>query len=333
MRDPVTDFSYPETWVQVCKTPELLRDVERGLAILTSDGTVLKRGYTTGATAAAVCKAAVISLKHPCSSVTITLPCEIPVDIPVEGNAGTAICRKYPGDYPGDVTAGLLFMAEAEAAETLELIPGDGIGRFVRDTPRYGKGSPAISPAPLTCIHQSLEEACNEIGLPGVRVRLSIPEGPQIALRTLNPKVGIEGGISILGTTGFVEPWDDHLGEAAISRIAESPEPVLTTGRVGLRYARLLFPGKDVVLVGSRIRESVEAVKGKGTLIGLPALILKYIQPDFLEGTGYQTVEEFSTDPGFPEKMLQTILEFGKNHPQIHVILIDRAGTIIGESP
>lgn len=333
MRDPVTDFSYPESWVQACRNPELLADVERGLAILTSVGSVLKRGFSTGTTAAAACKAAVLSLAGPCRTVTITLPCGISVALPVQGDGGTATCRKDPGDYPGDVTAGLEFRAEASAAESgIELVAGEGIGRFVRDTPRYVKGSPAISPSPLACILRSLDEALQETGLAGVRVRLSIPAGAKTARLTLNPKVGIEGGISVLGTTGLVEPWDDHLGEAAVSRIAESPYPVLTTGRIGLRYARLLFPEQDVILVGSRLRESVEAVRGTGTLIGLPGLILKFIRPDILDGTGYQTVEEFSTDPAFPDKMQETLAGFREKFPQIRVMIIDRSGTIIGET-
>ncbi|MEN6611502.1 MAG: cobalt-precorrin-5B (C(1))-methyltransferase, partial [Methanoregulaceae archaeon] len=208
-----------------------------------------------------------------------------------------------------------------------------GIGRFVRDTPRYPKGSPAISPAPLACILRSLEEACLQERFPGVRVLLSVPGGAETAPRTLNPKIGIEGGISVLGTTGFVEPWDDHLGEAAVSRIAESPDPVLTTGRIGLRYARRMFPESDVVLVGSKIQKSVEAVRRTGTLIGLPGLILKFIRPEILEGTGYQTVEEFSCDPRFPRTMQDTLAGFHEKFPKIRVILIDRAGTIIGETP
>ncbi len=62
MRDPVSGFDYPEAWVRKCPSPDLLRLVEEGLAVLTSSGTVLRRGYTTGTTAAAACKAAVLSL-------------------------------------------------------------------------------------------------------------------------------------------------------------------------------------------------------------------------------------------------------------------------------
>ncbi len=333
MRDPVTDFSYPPAWVEACTEPQLLPDVGRGLAVLTSSGKVLRRGFTTGTTAAAACKAAVLSLRRSCSVVSVTLPCGIDVQVPVAAEGGRAGCRKDPGDYPSDVTAGIEICAEAEpAGEGITLIPGEGIGRFARTTPRNAKGSPAISPAPLACILRSLEGALSETGLGGVTVRVSIPEGERIAAQTLNPKMGIEGGISVLGTTGFVEPWDDHLAESAMDRIANAKEPVITTGRIGLRYARLMFPDREVVLAGSRLAEAIGSVKGDGILAGLPALILRFIQPDLLEGTGYRTVEEYSTDPRFPKVAEEILRNYRKRAPNIRVILIDRTGTVIGET-
>jgi cobalt-precorrin-5B (C1)-methyltransferase len=113
MRDPVTGFEYPDSWVRNCTTPEDLPVVESGLAVLTSSGVVLRRGYTTGTTAAAACKAAVISLSGAVTSVPILTPCGIVVDVPVFGFAGQAVCKKFAGDYPGDVTAGIGMEAKA----------------------------------------------------------------------------------------------------------------------------------------------------------------------------------------------------------------------------
>ena len=62
MRDPVNGFDYPEAWVKKCSSPDLLPLVENGLAVLTSSGSVIRRGFTTGTTAAAACKAAILSL-------------------------------------------------------------------------------------------------------------------------------------------------------------------------------------------------------------------------------------------------------------------------------
>ena len=334
MRDPVTGFVYPRAWINKVADPASLEKVAGGFAVLTSSGTVLMRGYTTGTTAAAACKAAVLSLAGEVSSVTIRLPCGLSADLPVTVRAGRASCRKYPGDYPADVTAGLEFVAEAAAASRgISLVPGPGIGRFARDTPRYKKGEPAISAIPLACILASMEEALAATGLSGATVTLSIPEGERIARGTLNPRVGIEGGISVLGSTGLVEPWDDHLEETVLERVSRAKNPVITTGRVGLRYARLLFPDREVVLAGGKIGEALSAAKGEITLCGLPALILKYIEPHILDNTGYATVEELAASPDFLPIALPLLAEFKKNLPRVWVVLVNREGSVIAESP
>ncbi len=161
LKDPVSGYEYPQDWVTGCQKPELLPLVARGLAILTSDGSVLKRGYTTGTTAAAACKAAVLSLQSPVTAVTITTPSGIIVDIPVNVTGkGFAECRKYAGDYPEDVTAGILFCAIAEPAPAgIKIQAGKGIGRFSYDTPRYAKGEPAIGAPSMASITSSIQEA------------------------------------------------------------------------------------------------------------------------------------------------------------------------------
>jgi cobalt-precorrin-5B (C1)-methyltransferase len=334
MRDPVTGFEYPDAWVRNCTTPENLPLVESGLSVLTASGTVLRRGYTTGTTAAAACKAAVLSLSGAVSSVSVTTPCGIVVDVPVFGFAGHSSCKKFAGDYPGDVTAGIEMIADATPHPDggIEFLPGDGIGRFSRDTPRFHKGDPAITPAPLACINQSIREGAERMGLPGARVKLSIPTGYDIAQKTLNTRIGIIGGISILGTTGLVEPWDDHLTESVLSRIESAHNPVITTGRIGLRFARLLFPDREVILVGGKIGVSLAAAPGDVTLAGLPALILRFINPHILEGTGYGTVEELSCSPDYDRIVKMTMEKFSKDYPSVRIVLFDRDGKVVGDS-
>ncbi len=334
MHDPVTGFEYPDVWVQRCHDRKKLALAEAGLAVLTSSGLVLVRGFTTGTTAAAACKAAVLSRAgFPVISVPIALPCGITVNVPVEGSGGQATARKIPGDYPGDVTAGLIFVARANPRQQGIVISfGEGVGRFSRDTPRYRAGTPAVSPPALACIHIAVEEAVKQAGFRGADVILHIPQGKEIGQVTLNPRVGVEGGISILGTTGLVEPWDDHLTESALDRIAEADQPVLTTGRTGLRFARLMYPDREVILVGGKIERALNAVRGEAILFGLPALILRYINPQILEGTGAGTVEELSVNPAFPAIVEKTLSGFRKRYPSIRVVLVSREGEIIGES-
>ncbi|HXX55429.1 MAG TPA: cobalt-precorrin-5B (C(1))-methyltransferase, partial [Methanoregula sp.] len=191
----------------------------------------------------------------------------------------------------------------------------------------------AISPPARECIESAIREAMECTGIDGVTVTISAPDGAEVARGTLNQKVGVMGGISVLGTTGFVEPWDDHLTESVIERIAAARNPVLTTGRTGLRYSRLLFPDKEAILVGGKIGEALAAASGDVILCGLPALILHYIDPGILEGTGFMTVEELSESPGFKALAGTRLRQFRQNYPHIRVVLVNRKGAIIGESP
>ncbi|MGB9176895.1 MAG: cobalt-precorrin-5B (C(1))-methyltransferase [Methanoregula sp.] len=334
MLDPLTGFEYPQDWVAKCTSPEKLRMAEQGFGVLTSSGSVLRRGFTTGTTAAAAAKAAVLSLKADIETVSVTLPCGIPVDVPAHGHAGTGSSAKFAGDYPSDVTAGLEFRAEAARQTGGVMVTfGEGIGRFSRDTPRYRKGTPAVSPTALSCIVRSVQEAMVVIGESGITVRISAPLGATISHKTLNLRMGVVGGISVLGTTGLVEPWDDHLTESMIDRVAAANRPVLTTGRIGLRFSRLLFPDRQVILIGGNLKNALDAARGKVTLCGLPALILQHINPQILDGTGYLTVEELAGSPQFPAILAETLRKFRQTRPQVTVVLINRDGTIIGESP
>ena len=334
MRDPITGFEYPDAWVKKCSSPELLHLVGEGLAVLTSSGAVIRRGFTTGTTAAAACKAAILSLSGVVTSVPVHLPCGLVVTVPVFASGGNASCKKFAGDYPDDVTAGCEFIAEAmPLSEGIRFIPGEGIGQFSRDTPRFRKGEPAISPAPLECILESIQEAIDQRGLNGVQVKLRIPLGAEIAKKTLNPRVGVEGGLSVLGTTGLVEPWDDHFEQSMCERVFTSRNAVLTTGRTGLRYARLLYPTRDIVLIGGKIGEALGSARGKVILFGLPALILRFIDPHILDDTGYNTVEEFTASDTFPLAIQRSLAVFKKEYPQVSVVLVNRNGEIIGESP
>lgn len=334
MKDPVSGFPYPPEWVARCSSREKLRLAEQGLAVLTSSGSVLRRGFTTGTTAAAAAKAAILSLKTDTASVPVTLACGLTFELPVQGHAGTGSCIKFSGDYPHDVTAGLEFRAEAtRQAGRIDVLFGEGIGRFTRDTPRYRNGTPAVSPPALSGIIRAIQEALDEIGESGATVLISAPRGRETAAETLNPRVGVEGGISVLGTTGLVEPWDDHLTESTLERIASADNPVLTTGRIGLRFSRLLYPDREVILIGGKLRESLDAARGTVTLCGLPALILRHINPAILDGTGFLTIEELAASPGFPALLAETLRKFRGTRPLVTVVLINREGKIIGESP
>ena len=334
MKDPLTGFEYPKSWVKACTQPGLLPLVSKGLAVLTASGTILRRGYTTGSTAAAACRAAVLSLRNPLDCVGILTPSGIGIDIPVTTiQPGTVECRKYAGDYPGDVTADILFRATASPIDHgIVIEAGEGIGRFCRDTARFGKGEHAISIPAGNCIREMVKKALAETGLPGVKVKFTVPEGARVAVKTLNPRLGITGGISILGTTGLVEPWDDHLEASMLSRIQSSSRAVLTTGRTGLRYSRLYFPGYEAILVGSKIPSALSVAPEDVVLCGLPGLILRFINPAILEGTGMATVEEMLNTGGNHDRVQKALDMYRERYPNLRVVLINREGAVIEDT-
>lgn len=330
MIDPVTGFSYPDEWIRRASEIGDITSVEEGRAVLTSSGEILRRGITTGATAAAAAKAAVLSLTHPVSGVDLLLPCGIRVMVDAAGESGGGSAVKDPGDYPDDRTAGLLFLAVAVPDEGIYVCAGEGIGRFARNTPRYLEGEPAISPPARECIHNAITEAIREIGLSGAHITLSVVGGREAGADTLNPKVGVVGGISLLGTTGFVEPWDDHLESTMEERVRAADRLVITTGRIGLRISRLLFPEHEVVLAGSKIGQALAASHDDVILCGLPGLVLKFLRPDILDGTGYQTVEEYIATPEGITSMKEILEE---SVPKgVRVVIVSREGEIMGDS-
>lgn len=331
--DPVTGFVYPAEWVRRCTDPDALALAASGLGVLTADGSVLRRGFTTGTTAAAACRAAVLSLTRPVDEVSLLLPCGLEVVVHAKGIGGRGEARKDSGDYHADVTAGLEFVALAEPMPSgIEIEYGDGVGRFTRETPRYRMGAPAVSPTARETIESAVRSAAASVGLPGVRVSLSIPGGAAVATQTLNPRIGVEGGLSVLGSTGLVEPWDDHLSESALERVEDAEQVVLTTGRLGLRYSRLLFPEREVVLVGVHLADALAVAKGEVIVCGLPGLVMKFMDPEVLVGTGCTTVEELTGTPAWQGVMEQTFASFKAAHPEVRVVVVARDGTVLGDS-
>src|SRR5574344_762987 len=133
-------------------------------------------------------------------------------------------------------------------------------------------------------IKAAVQVAIASLGLGGAEVTISIPDGERTGKETLNSRIGVEGGISVLGSTGFVEPWNDHLGEMRGDLIRCTDRVVLTTGRIGMRYSHMLFPDYTVVMIGSRISEGLDYASGDIIICGLQGLVLKWGNPEMLEG-------------------------------------------------
>lgn len=328
MIDPVNNFEIPEEWIKKANMPaeELEMRIHSGRYVILSDGSLLRRGFTTGTTAAAVAKASVISLrKKNISNVCVPTPSGIRVLLQVKANSGKASSIKYPGDHASDATGGMEIVAKARECDKIIIKGGSGIGSK--------KGMPAINPSPMRQIEEAVNEAIAETGLKGACVEISVPKGVEIAKKTLNAQVGITGGISILGTTGFVEPWNEHLGEMKEELIRQADRIVLTTGRSGVRFSHMRFPGYTIILIGSDISRGISAAKERADVIisGLPGLILKWSYPDILKNSGYLTVQEM-IDNSPENPLIDTGLEKAVKLSGKRVVLFNRDGTILRDS-
>lgn len=138
-------------------------------------------------------------------------------DICREETAVSCAVKKDAGDDP-DTTDGLLIYARAEKIpcqgkkeESIEICGGTGVGRVTKPGLSVPVGEAAINPVPQSMIFQAVREVAGCYGFQGgLRITIFVPKGEETARRTFNPRLGIEGGISILGTTGIVEPMSEH---------------------------------------------------------------------------------------------------------------------------
>lgn len=191
----------------------------------------LRFGYTTGSCAAAAAKAAAQMLlaDEEILHISLQTPKGIVLYLDVEdilrqpGRVSCAI-RKFSGDDP-DVTDGMLVYAtvsiEGEAAENYEMTEGrdglllrldggEGVGRIMRKGMEQAIGQAAINQVPRRMIFDAVRKVCESCGYSGIlKICISIPEGRRLAVQTFNPRLGIEGGLSVLGTSGIVEPMSE----------------------------------------------------------------------------------------------------------------------------
>lgn len=188
-------------------------------------GKKLRYGYTTGSSATAATKAALMYLlddsKHDIPEVTIKLPSGNPLTISVNSlekkeNSILASVIKDGGDDP-DVTHGLEIYSKVSLRNDskINIFGGIGVGKVTKKGLPVAPGNSAINPVPLKMIRETVEEMLPE-GL-GADVEIFVPKGEETAKKTLNAKLGIIGGISILGTTGIVKPMSEESWKASLA--------------------------------------------------------------------------------------------------------------------
>ena len=209
----------------------------------------LHSGLTTGTCATAAAKAAYIAMKtheRP-GQVDVTLPNGETIDVGVEYGDGYASVMKESGDDP-DVTNGLEIRAKVSRLETedntrIVIVGGEGVGTFTLPGFDYPPGEPAINKAPREMIRRNLQP----FGIP-LRVTISVPRGAEIARRTFNPRLGIEGGISIIGVSGIVKPFSEEAFLESIhkclevARVSGAERVVINSGAKSERFVKAVYP-------------------------------------------------------------------------------------------
>lgn len=220
------------------------------------DGKRLRFGFTTGTCAAAAAKAAAILLLSGTAPKTVPIrtPKGIDLNLPVlepmrEGGFASCAIRKDSGDDP-DVTNGVLVYARVAYAKEpgISIDGGEGVGRVTKPGLRQTIGEAAINPVPREMIRQAVETVSDEYeNTDGLSVVISIPEGVALAEKTFNPRLGIVGGISILGTSGVVEPMsEDALKDSIALEIRQrkalgDTRLVLTPGNYGADFLKVAY--------------------------------------------------------------------------------------------
>lgn len=225
------------------------------------DKKTLRRGWTTGACAAAAARAAFVALR------TGRFPDQVFVRLPGGLTPAFAVAhahlgpdyaeagiRKDAGDDP-DVTHGALILAKVRSlapGQGIIFRAGEGVGAVTLPGLPVAVGEPAINPGPRAQIRDNLQAAADEIGGPlDLEITLSIPGGEGLAEKTLNGRLGIKGGLSILGTSGVVVPYSCaawvhaiHRG-VDVARAMRLPHLAAATGRTSETAARALLALPD----------------------------------------------------------------------------------------
>lgn len=240
----------------------------------------MKYGFTTGSCAAAASGAAAYMLLTGKTKTDITV--ETPsgrifkaaiLDIKRSENSVSCAVRKTAGDDP-DITDGALIYSEVSIRESgFSIDGGKGVGRVTRPGLDQPVGAAAINRVPREMIEKKVSEVCSFTGYSGgLKIIISVPEGERLAEKTFNPKLGIAGGISILGTSGIVEPMSERAFIETIrlelkqKRAEGERRAVISPGNYGREFMKKSY-GFDLdrsVKCGNFIGLTVDMAKEEG---------------------------------------------------------------------
>ena len=246
----------------------------------------LRFGYTTGSCAAGAARGAARLLlgEDEISEVELMTPKGILLHLEIldrkrSENAASCAVRKDAGDDP-DTTNGILVYAEVEKflirsdmEDRIVIDGGIGVGRVTKPGLSQNVGEAAINPVPRAMILQAVEEIADQYHYEGgLKVTISVPEGEKIARKTFNPRLGIVGGISILGTSGIVEPMSekaliDSIRVEMTQHAAMGEQYMLVTpGNYGADYLRehMELPFEKNIKCSNYVGETIDMAVDMG---------------------------------------------------------------------
>lgn len=285
IRDPIELYEYPREWVEKITDNALEDMITSGLYIVCPDGRLLRRGLTTGTTASAAVKA----LFNNYTKVTVKTPVNIDVDVKVRlVGENIAVAKKFAGDHAFDITNNIDIIAKKIGYDGKKILKGYGI-----DT---------ISRSAMSQLLDNMDDITVEIEIPD-----GIKKGAEIG----------RAGISLLGTTGFVEPWCKRLIDMKSELVKDYKRVAIVTGRKGWRWAYDNTEYQPIVF-GIHIDEGLKACAGEISLVGMPSLIGRWAGIDFKTKKDDKEREDAVRQIYFKAKKI------AKNLNSVYIIFKDR---------
>lgn len=240
--------------------------LRRAIEKLLPDFYPLHSGLTTGtcATAAAIASTVRLTNGETPKEVPVILPNGETIYVAVNYGEGYAYCTKEAGDDP-DVTNGIEVRASVRFSDHFEILGGEGVGRITLPGFDFPPGEAAINKGPREMMRNNIKE--------NVCITISVPQGEEIAKRTFNPRLGIEGGISVIGVSGIVKPFSEEAFVESIRKcmtIAQAcgaDRVVINSGAKSENFVKSLYPDlprQAFVEYGNYIGETLKIAEQLG---------------------------------------------------------------------
>lgn len=305
-----------------------------------TDKKFLRSGYTTGACAAAGVKAALILITtgEIVREVEIIALDGTPLKIPVVSvekisDGGRAEVMKFSGDDP-DITNGASVFTTVKRISGNKIIfrAGLGVGHITKAGLQLPIGEPAINPGPRRLI----QNVAAEFNAGGLEVEISIPAGVELAKKTLNPTLGVEGGLSVIGTTGVLRPMSEEafknslVPQIDVAKAAGFDTLIFVPGKIGETIAkRLGFQGGAIIqtsnFIGFMLEAAVERQIRKIILCGHLGKLAKVAAGIFhthnrIADGRLETLAAYSAAEGLPASEVQKILDANTTEDAAQII-------------